>query len=63
MDEIHVCVLRTLAEDETRSSRAIRVLPLDQMDTVRKFLHTSSVCIRPGYVGSVGYYYYLHCVV
>ncbi|KAK9838020.1 hypothetical protein WJX74_009849 [Apatococcus lobatus] len=34
MDEIHVCVLRTLAEDETRSSRAIRVLPLDQMDTV-----------------------------
>ena len=34
MDEIHVCVLRTLAEDETRSSRALRVLPLDQLDAV-----------------------------
>ncbi|KAK9868990.1 hypothetical protein WJX84_004562 [Apatococcus fuscideae] len=34
MDEIHICVLRTLAEDEIRRSRTARVLPLDQMDAV-----------------------------
>ena len=37
MDEIHVCVLRTLAEDETKSSRSMRVLPLDHLDTVSCF--------------------------
>ncbi len=32
MDEIHLCVLRTLAEDETKATRSVRLLPLDHLD-------------------------------